>query len=536
MPNTDLYIRVSTDEQAVRGYSLTSQEDRLKAYCNSFGIEVKHTVFEDHSAKTFRRPGWLAMEERWRKSPKNRPDLLLFTRWDRFSRNITDSFVMINKLRAWDIEPRAIDQPLDLSIPENLMVLAMYLAVSEVENARRAMNVKEGMYRALTKGRWVRKAPYGYINSISPEGEKCIIPKEPESEWVKKVFELVSEDNLSVSEIHKLSQKWGMKCGNSNFYKLLRNPIYCGKIYVPAFERKKAYITKGKHKAIVAKRLFNKVQKLLQKRPPKRYAIKPQELLPLRGFICCPICHKKLTGSGSRGYSKRYFYYHCISSGHYRVRADYLNRYFLESLRKLSPKPIYISAFESIVEEQFFVTQHKQILEEKRISKSMENLIERRVKARNLLHRGEIDAEDYLLIKSDCERRVKILGRDLGELSYAKMKTNKKPKRIAKRLSQIEKVYHKANFNDKQKLISLLLREEAVLKVNHFKHAASTAAQIIFNLSPTSNLTSTGEQEPEESIMKKVWSHEKASGHAIRFEHLAQCIAFLRSFYQLLTH
>ena len=426
MATADLYIRVSTDEQAIRGYSQNSQEDRLNAYCRAFGIEIRQTIFEDYSAKNFERPAWSALVQRWRKSPTKRPDLLLFTRWDRFSRNITDAFVMIGKLRAWKIEPQAIDQPLDLSVPENLMILAMYLAVSEVENARRALNVKQGMHKALQEGRWVRRAPYGYINALSPEGEKCIIPKEPECTWVRKVFELIAQDDLSVSHAHKLSQSWGMKCSNNNFYKLLRNPVYCGKINVPAFERKQAYVTKGKHQAIVTKTIFNKVQKILQKRSPKYYADKPQELLPLRGFICCPVCYKKLTGSGSKGNTKRHFYYHCRSPRHYRIRADQLNEYFIKVIGALSPKPVYIETLEHIAEEQFFTTQQKHTLEHERISKNMEDMMRRGIKARDLLHRGEIEAEDYLLIKSDCERRMKILGKEVRDLSRAEVRTKKK--------------------------------------------------------------------------------------------------------------
>jgi len=44
---------------------------------------------------------------------------------------------MISTLKKLGIEAHAIEQPLDLSVPENRMTLAIYLAVSEVENARR---------------------------------------------------------------------------------------------------------------------------------------------------------------------------------------------------------------------------------------------------------------------------------------------------------------------------------------------------------------------------------------------------------------
>jgi site-specific DNA recombinase len=52
----DLYIRISTDEQADKGYSQRNQEEMLRKYCNANAIQVRQVIFEDHSAKTFNRP------------------------------------------------------------------------------------------------------------------------------------------------------------------------------------------------------------------------------------------------------------------------------------------------------------------------------------------------------------------------------------------------------------------------------------------------------------------------------------------------
>jgi hypothetical protein len=58
MKIADLYIRVSTDEQADKGYSQRSQEELLRRYCGLNNISVRQVIFEDHSAKTFNRPQW----------------------------------------------------------------------------------------------------------------------------------------------------------------------------------------------------------------------------------------------------------------------------------------------------------------------------------------------------------------------------------------------------------------------------------------------------------------------------------------------
>jgi len=82
----DIYVRVSTDEQADRGYSQRNQEEVLRKYCDINQISIRDVIYEDHSAKTFERPQWKKLLEKLRKF-KYKTDLILFTKWDRFSRN-----------------------------------------------------------------------------------------------------------------------------------------------------------------------------------------------------------------------------------------------------------------------------------------------------------------------------------------------------------------------------------------------------------------------------------------------------------------
>ena len=147
-----LYVRVSTDEQADKGFSLQHQEERLRKYCELQNILVVGFFREDYSAKSFERPEFAKLLERLKKEKKI-ADYLLFLKWDRFSRNAGDAYGMINTLNRLGIEPQAIEQPLDLNIPENKIMLAFYLAAPEVENDRRALNTIAGMRRAKKEGR-----------------------------------------------------------------------------------------------------------------------------------------------------------------------------------------------------------------------------------------------------------------------------------------------------------------------------------------------------------------------------------------------
>ena len=81
-----IYTRVSTDDQADRGYSLPFQEERLRKFCELQNITVVLHFREDHSAKTFNRPEFTKLLQYCKKN-KGDVDLLLFINWSRFYRN-----------------------------------------------------------------------------------------------------------------------------------------------------------------------------------------------------------------------------------------------------------------------------------------------------------------------------------------------------------------------------------------------------------------------------------------------------------------
>lgn len=94
MKKAILYTRVSTDEQADKGFSLRDQEQKLKSYCKRNNIEAKAIYTDDYSAKTFNRPAFKKLIQ-FAKTNANDIDEILFMKWDRFSRNTTESYNMI---------------------------------------------------------------------------------------------------------------------------------------------------------------------------------------------------------------------------------------------------------------------------------------------------------------------------------------------------------------------------------------------------------------------------------------------------------
>jgi site-specific DNA recombinase len=295
----DLYVRVSTDEQADKGYSQRNQEEVLRRYCDINNIRVRHVVYEDHSAKSFNRPEWTKLANL--KTRKDQSDLVLFTKWDRFSRNAGDAYQMISILRKLGVEPQSVEQPLDLSIPENKMMLAIYLSAPEVENDRRALNVFFGMRRAKKEGRWMGTAPIGYKNRTTESGAKYIAPDEKNAPIMTWVFHEIAEARHNVEQIWKMARQKGLQCSKNNFWVAIRNPVYCGKIFIPKYKDEESKTVKGQHTPLVSETLYYEVQDVLDGgKKSQRLKIRADDKLALRGFLVCHRCGRTLTGSASK--------------------------------------------------------------------------------------------------------------------------------------------------------------------------------------------------------------------------------------------
>src|SRR3982750_2930745 len=102
--NAILYIRVSTDDQAEKGFSLPTQQDKLERFCKSKGIHVLKIFSEDYTAwKGFDRPEYKELRKYVSENKKN-IDYLLFTQWSRFSRDSATAQTEIKSLSKFGIE------------------------------------------------------------------------------------------------------------------------------------------------------------------------------------------------------------------------------------------------------------------------------------------------------------------------------------------------------------------------------------------------------------------------------------------------
>ena len=459
MKIADLYIRVSTDEQADKGYSQRNQEEVLKKYCFINQIEVRKVLFEDHSAKTFNRPQWSGLLMDLKKN-RNRVDLVLFTKWDRFSRNAGDAYQMINILRKVGVEPQAIEQPLDLSIPENKMMLAFYLAAPEVENDRRALNVLNGMRRARKEGRWMGPAPYGYENKITETGRKYIAPYEPEAAIIRWVYETIASGQQSVYGVWEAARSKGLNCSKNGLWLIIRNPVYCGKILVSKYKDEETQYVKGQHEGIVTESLFYEVQDILDGRKRIYKTKKESEELQLRGFLICPKCGKILTGSASKGRTGRYFYYHCVYPCNTRFKAQNANELFLKALQKFTARPGMREAYKAVLTKTYQSITSKERDGRKALKDDLDQIQTKISKARELLLRGDLDAADYKTIKQKGEKKISALEARLFASPAQNPNIDELLDKILTALCQLSKLYEEGDLKRKRIIIGSIFPEK----------------------------------------------------------------------------
>ena len=469
MKIADLYIRVSTDEQADKGYSQRNQDEQLRKFCNINNIKIGKVIYEDHSAKSFNRPEWNKLLATLKKQKGSQTDLILFTKWDRFSRNAGDAYQMISILRKLGIEPQAVEQPLDLSVPENKMMLAFYLAAPEVENDRRALNTFFGMRRAKKEGRWMGTAPIGYQNKISQDGLKFIAPDPVQGEIMKWAFEQLATGNYNIAQVWKQAREKGLRCLRNNFWILVRNPVYCGKIFIPKYKDEESRVVDGQHEPIISEATFYEVQDVLDgKKKTTKVKMVSLDHLPLRGFLVCPKCGRTLTGSPSKGKTQWYYYYHCSSECGIRSNAQKINEEFVDFLSQFSlargMEELYTVVIDFHYQQKVggIQTFRKQLLAD--LTEANNHL----VKARELLVTGEIEPGDYRLIKSDCEEKINRLEAKIADVPKEKTDTKTLFNKMVKTLSNVSNLYAESNVQTKREIICSMFPEKWVLQ--DFKH------------------------------------------------------------------
>lgn len=105
--NVRIYARVSTDEQVKFGYSIDAQIKALKDYCKERDYNIMATYIDEGiSAYSVEK-----RREFKRMIADAKPnEIILFTKLDRFSRNILDANLILLELKKKNVSIKAINE------------------------------------------------------------------------------------------------------------------------------------------------------------------------------------------------------------------------------------------------------------------------------------------------------------------------------------------------------------------------------------------------------------------------------------------
>jgi site-specific DNA recombinase len=104
-----LYARVANIDTSQKPDRLKFQIDALMVYCQDHNIKIVDTYSEVASGSNFERKEFQKLL-RAIKTGQLKADLLLFTKWDRFTRDILFSGKkMVKELEALGIKPQAVN-------------------------------------------------------------------------------------------------------------------------------------------------------------------------------------------------------------------------------------------------------------------------------------------------------------------------------------------------------------------------------------------------------------------------------------------
>lgn len=316
-------------------------------------------------------------------------------------------------------------------------------------------------------------APIGYQNKVYENGRKYITPKPQEAGIISWAFEMLATGSCSVLEIYRMTKAKGLKCSKNNFWHLISNPVYMGKIIVPKYQQEEAHLVQGTHEPIISEELFYTVQDVLcGRKKPKTVKQAVHEEFPLRNFLVCPKCGRLITASRSKGRTQYYNYYHCLSSCGWRYKAEHVNEALVQELRKYKPTLAMISLYKQVILDVYHQVYVGKQGQKKELLQQINEQNSRLAKARELLLVDALDAVDYKAIKVECERKINLLEAKLASTTTPQQQEDDIEKYLDKalyNLAYIDTRYQEADIKSKRQILGSIFVEKLQFSENGYR-------------------------------------------------------------------
>ena len=303
-----LYSRVSTAEQAVEGYSIGEQKDRLASFALSFGWkDFRQYSDPGFSGASLDRP---ALQELIRDVRAGKISRVIVYKLDRLSRSQKDTLFLIEDVfLASGCEFISMSESFSTETPVGRATIGLLAVFAQLE--------RETIKERMMVGRTARaKSGLAHVGQECPAGYDYqngrLIVNEAEAFQVREIYRLYL-DGLTIREVSfSLNDRgllfrgkpWSLK----HVRDVLRSVLYVGKVSF------RGEVYEGTHEPIIGQDTFDRVGDLMSSRhgalKEKGTRIYAGDSL-LTGLVFCAKCGTRLTPSVTLMRGHRYQYFKC---------------------------------------------------------------------------------------------------------------------------------------------------------------------------------------------------------------------------------
>lgn len=296
-------------------------------------------------------------------------DLIIAKSISRFARNTVDTLNCVRKLREHNVDVYFEKENIHTLGLSNELFLTLYSAFAQAESESISENVKAGVRMKMKRGELVGKyAPFGYL--YNKELNKLVID-ENKKDIIIYIFEEYSKGvgfrtialNLNVNNIPSPT---GVKWCHASVRRIITNEKYVGDLKTGKYYsdnvishkrkinygEKEQYFTSNHHKPIITRDLWNKCQKILEKRSkivkPDGNRDKFSRKYPFSSKIYCGICGERFIRRSYkiRSNNKEVAYWICRSHRN-KIECSNLLHYRQEEL-----EDIFVKVYNKLIENK----------------------------------------------------------------------------------------------------------------------------------------------------------------------------------------
>lgn len=289
-----LYIRVSSEEQAMHGKSLPAQKADLEEYATKHGYKVIGLYADEGvtARKKYKnRDGFMRM---LRDVQQDKIDIILFIRLDRWFRNVADYYEVQRVLDAHNVQWATTQERYDTTTANGRLNLNIKLSIAQDESDRTSERIRFVFQDKVRRGEVISgKVPFGYKIE-----NKRMAPDPERAEIAKDIFHhYLGCKSIRATRKYVLDQ-YGMVYSPTGLRMFLTNERYMGRAFGnPEF-----------CEPLIPREQFLLVQKMIQERAQRCSTTYPDRIYLFAGLAFCTECGNRLSGHVVAG---KYIYYRC---------------------------------------------------------------------------------------------------------------------------------------------------------------------------------------------------------------------------------